>query len=87
MAYCGETDDIRYQQKCILLAQEPSICSVALQMQSATVMPLFIFTDVINVIINNVQDVFLLDFTSSPRETSSKDSINLWGVVQSAKLK
>lgn len=51
--------------------------SVALQMQSATAMPMFIFTDVINVVINNVQDVFLLDSTSSPRETTSKDLINL----------
>lgn len=58
--------------------------SSAPQMQSHTVMPPFIFTDVINVVINNAEDMFLLDSTSSPRETSSKGFINLWGVVQSA---
>lgn len=49
--------------------------SVAPARQSAAAM--LIFTDVINVVINNAQDVFLLDSTSSPRETSSKDFINL----------
>lgn len=38
--------------------------SVAPAQQSAAAM--LIFTDVINVVINNAQDVFLLDSTSSP---------------------